>query len=190
MKSATLAVAALLVASVSAQNVVDEKRLFYSEPIQATFWKAGSTHTVSWTNKCDKVNAGRGPLNIVLYHSTGPENKTQILVPNIDAIGTLDCLNSNKATVVLPANLTTGAYSIHVDTEPFQSYSGSFTILGIDPPKASDPAPTSAPTTAAPAPVESTTPQNQEKPDSSAGSLKIATSLVAALALAVGTLMA
>ncbi|KAF9975615.1 hypothetical protein BGZ73_000681 [Actinomortierella ambigua] len=193
MKSLTLVAAvAVLAASVSAQAVDDGKgRIYYTEPIGSTVWTAGSVQKVTWdkTKPCDSQNAGK-KLNIALYRNVA--GKEQELVPGIGAIGTLDCVNEESTQVNIPANLTTGLYSIHVSTQPLQSYSASFTIKGIDPPVTSTAAPTT-PATSAPAPVTtaSAAPQTTEtKTPSGASSLQIATSLVASLAVAVGALMA
>ncbi|KAF9336512.1 hypothetical protein BG006_008431 [Podila minutissima] len=194
MKSITFIAAAAAVATVSAQSAgADEGRLFYSSPISSTVWTAGQNETVSWTNVCKPEN--KAPLNIVLYLGTGGKNGTeQVQVPNILPIGTLNCLTSKTATVFLPANLTTSdKYAIHVDTEPLQSYSASFTIKGVAPPAAA------VPTTGAPAPVTSSagpaSPSQTSavpaggKTGNGAGSLKVVGSTVAVVAAAFGALL-
>ncbi|KAF9575857.1 hypothetical protein EC968_001240 [Mortierella alpina] len=181
--------AAIAISAVAAQ---DEGRLFYSEPIGATVWTAGKNHTVSWTNVCNKMNTGK--LNIVLYLGTATSGTEQVRVPNMDAIGTLDCVNTKSAIVNLPANLTTSdKYSIHVDTEPLQSYSARFTIKGIDPVTTPSPA---APSAAVPsagadkpsAPAPQTTSGNSTQ-GNAAGSLKTLGSAAALLAAAVGSML-
>ncbi|KAG0358526.1 hypothetical protein BG005_002208 [Podila minutissima] len=193
MKSIAFIAAAAAVATVSAQSAgADEGRLFYSSPISSTVWTAGKNETVSWTNVCKPEN--KAPLNIVLYLGTGAKNGTeQVQVPNILPIGTLNCLTSKTATVFLPANLTTSdKYAIHVDTEPLQSYSASFTINGVAPPA------TAGPTTGAPAPATSSGSANPSqtstvpaggKTESGAGSLKVVGSTVAVVAAAFGALL-
>ncbi|KAF9378651.1 hypothetical protein CPB97_009429 [Podila verticillata] len=194
MKSIAFIAAAAAVATVSAQSAgADEGRLFYSSPVSATVWTAGKNETVSWTNVCKPQNTG--PLNIVLYRGTGGKNNTeQIMVPDLLPIGTLNCLTSKSATVFLPANLTTSdKYAIHVDTEPFQSYSAPFTINGVAPPTTA-PTTTSAPATSVPASSgsasssQSSTVPTGNKP-SGAGSLKVVGSTVAVVAAAFGALL-
>ncbi|KAG0076756.1 hypothetical protein BGZ92_002264, partial [Podila epicladia] len=84
-------------------------------------------------------------------------------------------------------------YAIHVDTEPLQSYSASFTINGVAPPA------TGAPSTGAPAPATSSagsanpsqTPNVPAggKTENGAGSLKVVGSTVAVVAAAFGALL-
>ncbi|KAF9963037.1 hypothetical protein BGZ70_007713 [Mortierella alpina] len=182
--------AAVAISAVSAQ--VDEGRLFYSEPIGATVWTAGKNHTVSWTNACKDINTGK--LDIVLYLGTPTSGTEQVRVPNMDAIGTLDCVHAKSAIVNLPANLTSSdKYSIHVDTAPLQSYSARFTIKGIEPvPSASPVAATSAgaavPTAATTPAAPGATTGNSTK-GNAAGSLKTLGSAAALLAAAVGSML-
>ncbi|KAF9418341.1 hypothetical protein BGZ76_004392 [Entomortierella beljakovae] len=189
--------AAVAISAVAAQTTEDEGRLYYSEPISGTIWNAGSTHTVSWTNECKPENTG--DLEIVLYLGTG--GTVQERVPNIDAIGVLNCLKSQSAQVTIPAGLiSSNKYSIHVDTAPLQSYSSHFTIKGVDPvttaPAAtsnSTVAPTAtaatSATTASTAPSTTTTASDATaNPENAAGSLKTLGSAAAVLASAVGFL--
>ncbi|KAG0200563.1 hypothetical protein BGX28_006414 [Mortierella sp. GBA30] len=193
--------AAVAISAVAAQSAgADEGRLFYTEPITATVWTAGQSQTVAWSNVCKEQNTG--DLDIVLYLGTDTSETDQVRVPGIPAIGTLNCLKSKSAVVNIPANLTTSnKYSIHVETEPLQSYSSRFTIKGIDP-VTTAPHPrttpatasaTGAPTSAAgghasgSAPAQST-PSNSNK-DSAAGSLKTLGSAAVVLAAAVGSML-
>ncbi|KAG0358429.1 hypothetical protein BC939DRAFT_528198 [Gamsiella multidivaricata] len=188
---------AVAISAVAAQSADDEGRLFYTEPTTATVWTAGNNHTVSWNNKCKSENTG--DLNIVLYLGTGANGGTeQVRVPGIEAIGKLNCLKGNTATVVLPANLTTSdKYALHVDTEPLQSYSSPFTIKGIDPPAASSAAAsTSAAATttivAPPTAPSSATPSPSKVADdktSAAGSLKTLGAAAVVFAGAVSALL-
>ncbi|KAF9284738.1 hypothetical protein BGZ68_004459 [Mortierella alpina] len=182
--------AAVAISSVAAQ---DEGRLAYSEPIGATVWTAGKNHTVSWSNVCKPENTGK--LDIVLYIGTAASSTEQVRVPNMDAIGTLDCINSKSAVVNLPANLTTSAlYSIHVDTAPLQSYSARFTIKGIDPVTSANPAtatsgaavPSAGAGKTTAAPSQATTGNSTQ--GNAAGSLKTLGSAAALLAAAVGSM--
>ncbi|KAF9988840.1 hypothetical protein BGZ75_008466 [Mortierella antarctica] len=181
--------AAVAISAVTAQ--VDEGRLFYSEPIGATVWTAGKNQTVSWTNVCNKVNTGK--LDIVLYLGTATSGTEQVRVPNMDAIGTLDCLNSKSAIVNLPANLTSSdKYSIHVDTEPLQSYSARFTIKGLEPVTSANPATATSAATVPSAGAGQTTaapPQATGNQGNAAGSLKTLGSAAALLAAAVGSML-
>ncbi|KAG0215548.1 hypothetical protein BGX33_001109 [Mortierella sp. NVP41] len=198
MKS-TAAILSVLAASASvvlAQSPgADEGRLYYTEPTSATKWVAGTNATVSWSNVCKAVNTG--DLDIVLYIGTGGNNNTeQVRVPNLSAIGTLNCLKSKSATVFLPANLTTSdKYAIHVDTEPLQSNSSPISIKGAAP--VTTTAPTVAPPTGAPAATSAaggastvsgapTTPSNGSKAGNSAGSLKTLGASAVVLAASVG----
>ncbi|KAF9956934.1 hypothetical protein BGZ72_002347 [Mortierella alpina] len=182
--------AAAAISTVAAQ--VDEGRLFYSEPIGATVWTAGKNHTVSWTNVCKENNKGK-MLDIVLYLGTATSGTEQVRVPNMNAIGTLDCFAKKSAIVNLPANLTTSdKYSIHVDTEPLQSYSARFTIKGIDPVTSALPsaAPTGAPVPSAGADkTGGAAPQPSSETKNAAGSLKTLGSAAALLAAAVGSML-
>ncbi|KAF9106492.1 hypothetical protein BGX27_009135 [Mortierella sp. AM989] len=194
-----IALLATVAISAVAAQAVDESnkgRLAYSEPIGATVWTAGSTHTVSWTNKCEKESAGA--LEIVLYLGTGGNGGTeQVRVPSIPAIGTLDCSKAQSAEVKIPLNLTTSdKYSILVGTKPLQSYSSPFTIKGKDP-VTTAPAATAAPTnatSAAPSASASATSSNaagatDSTIPSAAGSLKALGSTAAIFAAALNTLM-
>ncbi|KAG0016092.1 hypothetical protein BGZ80_009431 [Entomortierella chlamydospora] len=199
MKSIIL-LAAVAISTVAAQ--ADEGRLYYTEPVSATVWVAGKTQTVSWSNVCKSENTG--DLDITLYLGTGGKNGTeQVRVPNIPAIGKLNCLKSKTATVVLPANLTTSdKYAIHVNTEPLQSYSSPFTIKGIDPVTTATAAPTNA-TTATTVATTTATPTNATTPSTStsanpnstsdkpnaAGSHKTLGSSAVALAAAIGYML-
>ncbi|KAF9362277.1 hypothetical protein BGX34_006484 [Mortierella sp. NVP85] len=127
---ATLAIAAAvtLASAVAAQ---DEGRLWYTEPVGTTVWTAGSEQTVSWQKHCSSENPD--DLRVSLYHGGAAEN-VQVLVPGIGDIGTINCKKSLSGKVKLPDNLETGkTYSIHISTEPLQSYSARFTINGKAP---------------------------------------------------------
>ncbi|KAK3828383.1 MAG: hypothetical protein J3Q66DRAFT_322523 [Benniella sp.] len=127
---ATLAIAAAvtLASAVAAQ---DEGRLWYTEPVGTTVWTAGSEQTVSWQKHCSSSNSDS--LRVALYHGGAAEN-VQVLVPGIGDIGTINCKTSLSGKVKLPENLETGkTYSIHISTEPLQSYSARFTINGKAP---------------------------------------------------------
>ncbi|KAF9349782.1 hypothetical protein BGX26_011975 [Mortierella sp. AD094] len=199
MKSIAI-LAAVAISAVAAQ--ADEGRLYYTEPTSATVWAAGKTQTVTWSNVCKPENTG--DLDITLYLGTGGRNGTeQVRVPNIPAIGKLNCLKNKTATVVLPANLTTSdKYSLHVDTQPLQSYSSPFTIKGIDPVTTATPAPTNATTattiaTTTPTPVTNTTsstsapanPNPTSDKGNAAGSLKTLGSSAAALVAAISYML-
>ncbi|KAF9542698.1 hypothetical protein EC957_001753 [Mortierella hygrophila] len=197
MKSTTalLSVLAASASVVLAQSPgADEGRLYYTEPTTATTWTAGANATVAWSNVCNSKNTG--DLAIVLYIGTGGANGTeQVRVPGIANIGTLNCLKSKTAIVNLPANLTTSdKYAIHVDTEPYQSYSSPFSIKGIDPPVTTTVAPVAPTTSGAAVPsasVGSTTgaggaAATSDKSTSAAGSLKAFGASAAVLAATIG----
>ncbi|KAF9136489.1 hypothetical protein BGX30_011147 [Mortierella sp. GBA39] len=198
MKSTTalLSVLAASASVVLAQSPgADEGRLYYTEPTTATTWTAGANATVTWSNVCNSKNTG--DLAIVLYIGTGGANGTeQVRVPGIENIGTLNCLKSKSATVNLPANLTTSdKYAIHVDTEPYQSYSSHFSIKGIDPPVTTTVAPVAPPTTpgaavpsagANPATTTGGAAATSDKSTSAAGSLKAFGASAAVLAATIG----
>ncbi|KAG9061651.1 hypothetical protein KI688_007232 [Linnemannia hyalina] len=198
MKSTTvlLSVLAASASVVLAQSPgVDEERLYYTEPTTATTWTAGANATVAWSNVCNSKNTG--DLAIVLYIGTGGANGTeQIRVPGIANIGTLNCSKAQTAIVNLPANLTTSdKYAIHVDTEPYQSYSSPFSIKGIDPPVTTTVAPVAPTTPSAAVPsasVGSTTTAaggaaaTSDKSTSAAGSLKAFGASAAVLAATIG----
>ncbi|KAI8596256.1 hypothetical protein EDD21DRAFT_388807 [Dissophora ornata] len=197
MKSAIL-LAAVAISAVAAQSTgADEGRLYYTSPVTGTTWEAGKNQTVSWSNVCKSENTGN--LDIVLYLGTGNLNGTeQIRVPGILPIGTLNCLKNKSATVTLPANLTTSdKYAIHVDTEPFQSYSAPFTIKGINLVTTAAPASSSTSaasttvattTTATTSAAGSTTSTAADSKTNSAGSIKTFGTTAAVLAAAVGSL--
>ncbi|KAF9168410.1 hypothetical protein DFQ26_008360 [Actinomortierella ambigua] len=201
MKTFAFAAATIAVLATSASAAIEDLdptvrdnvlkgRIAFELPGSATVWDAGKTHTATWTYGCMNPNDTGKEFPIALYHGLGGTD--QKLVPNITNVGMLTCVKENgKAAVTLPANLVTSdKYAIWVGTTP-QSFSVPFTIKGIDPPKTSTPvsqpsvapSPSASDATAAP---QTTT----EKPPSAAGSLQIATSLVAGLAVAVGALMA
>ncbi|KAF9191516.1 hypothetical protein BGZ51_007230 [Haplosporangium sp. Z 767] len=193
-----LAILATVAISAVAAQTESRGRLYYTEPVGATVWTAGQNHTVSWSNKCDPESYGK--LNIALYLGTGGKEGTeQVLVPGIEAIGTVDCENSQTATVFLPATLVSSdKYSIHVSTKPDQSYSAQFTVKGVDPvttapapgatTTASGTASASASGSASTSATPSAAPSDKDaNAENAAGSLKAVGSTVAILA-AVGSM--
>ncbi|KAG0378399.1 hypothetical protein BGX24_003933 [Mortierella sp. AD032] len=129
MKSITLiALSALALASqATAQNTTESEKLFYSAPIGATVWNAGSPAIISWTNSCkDQANT---TFPVSLYQQSGTD---QVPVPGIPDLGILDCKKPGKLTVQVPVNITQGNnYSILVtynDVNSTQSFSALFTI--------------------------------------------------------------
>ncbi|KAI9238385.1 MAG: hypothetical protein BYD32DRAFT_413800 [Podila humilis] len=202
MKSFTLLLATVVAAVAAQSQVDDEGRLYYTSPTSGTVWTAGKNNTVAWSNVCKSENTQ--DLNIVLYVSTGANNGTeQVRVPDIRALGTLNCLKQKEVQVFIPETVKTGSqYSIHVDTKPLQSYSAQFTIQGTEPEVSVVPTPTGtssvhiimptgidATTPSAVSPTPSSPATSEKDTANAAGALKTLGSTAAVIGMAAAAYM-
>ncbi|KAF8950612.1 hypothetical protein BGZ52_001977 [Haplosporangium bisporale] len=202
MKSFTLLLATVVAAVAAQSQVDDEGRLYYTSPTSGTVWTAGKNNTVAWSNVCKSENTQ--DLNIVLYMSTGANNGTeQVRVPDIRALGTLNCLKQKEVQVFIPETVKTGSqYSIHVDTKPLQSYSAQFTIQGTEPEVSVVPTPTGtssvhiimptgidATTPGAVSPTPSSPATSEKDTANAAGALKTLGSTAAVIGMAAAAYM-
>ncbi|KAF9941658.1 hypothetical protein BGZ75_003489 [Mortierella antarctica] len=130
--TASLAVAASIVAATSAQTIQ------INNPTEGTVWNVGEKNFVGWTNNCASMGNASTAVKIELVE--GPASAVRFVTD----VGVLDCSGSNtRADATVPDTIKTGMYSIRVLTLPQNSYSPAFQVNN---PKSQPPATTGGPT--------------------------------------------
>ncbi|KAF8982741.1 hypothetical protein BGZ46_000722 [Entomortierella lignicola] len=108
--------ATLLVNSAFAQ-------LSITNPALGTVWTVGSTATIGWTGECTSLGSSASAVSVLLL--TGPSTALQI----VQTLGTINCSDATttQATISVPATLSSGTYTIEIETQPMV-YSSQFQI--------------------------------------------------------------
>ncbi|KAF9946708.1 hypothetical protein BGZ65_009457 [Modicella reniformis] len=114
---------AAIVAAVAVAVVASAQQIQINNPTEGSIWNTGAQGYISWTGNCASQGLASHSVEIQLVN--GPSSAVRFVAD----LGKLDCSGpTTSISIPVPNNVTSGSYSLRIQTSPQPSYSTSFQI--------------------------------------------------------------